>query len=397
MGGFGGMGMGGYGMGGYGVGGFGYPGAYGGAYNAPMTTSTANIPANQTPSSIASGTAGSTTPANPDLTGAYLGAGTPGGPQGRIPRVIPNPFDNTLLVQGTPQEWEQISGIIEQLDVPPRQVLIDAKIYEVNLTGQFSAGVQAYLQKVGASSGSNNSNGSGQSSGPALSRQLEGTSTGTLTLTAGLLVGHSRELLGLLTASEQTTRAKVVSAPSVIATDSVAASINVGQTVPTLAAQAVIPGVQQGGSNVFTNTVSNVNTGVTLNILARVNSSGIVTLMINQDYSIPVPPSPGAAIQSPSFTRRNVQTQLTVRDGDTVALGGIIQESDTSASGGIPFLHRLPVVGTAFGNKNSTKLRTELIVFLTPRVIYDSSQLSDASEELKSKLKRLRKILREQE
>src|SRR5581483_8177830 len=119
--------------------------------------------------------------------------------------------------------------------------------------------------------------------------------------------------------------------------------------------------------------------------------------MINQDYSIPVPPSPGAAIQSPSFTRRNVQTQLTVRDGDTVALGGIIQESDTSASSGIPFLHRLPVVGTAFGNKNSTKLRTELIVFLTPRVIYDSSQLSDASEELKSKLKRLRKILREQE
>ena len=61
--------------------------------------------------------------------------------------MIPNPFDNTLLVQGTPQEWEQINSLLRQLDVPPRQVLIDAKIYELDLTGAFSAGVQSYLEK----------------------------------------------------------------------------------------------------------------------------------------------------------------------------------------------------------------------------------------------------------
>ena len=64
-----------------------------------------------------------------------------------MPHIIPNPFDNTLLVQGTPQEWEQISSLLRQLDVPPRQVLIDAKIYEVDLTGAFSAGVQSYLDQ----------------------------------------------------------------------------------------------------------------------------------------------------------------------------------------------------------------------------------------------------------
>ena len=60
-----------------------------------------------------------------------------------MPHVIPNPFDNTLLVQGTPQEWEQIKNLLRQLDVAPRQVLIDAKIYELDLTGAFS-GLESY-------------------------------------------------------------------------------------------------------------------------------------------------------------------------------------------------------------------------------------------------------------
>jgi general secretion pathway protein D len=132
-----------------------------------------------------------------------------------------------------------------------------------------------------------------------------------------------------------------------------------------------------------------------MNVLARVNSSGIVTLMINQEVSAPVAPSPSAAIQSPSFSRRTFQTQVTVQDGDTVAIGGIIQETDTNSSGGIPFLHRIPVLGIAFGNKNSTKTRTELVVFMTPRVIYDTNQITEASDDLVYKLRRLQKMIRE--
>ena len=80
-------------------------------------------------------------------------------PYGRTsgPRIIPNPYDNTLLVQGTPQEWEQIRHLLEQLDIPPRQVLIDAKIYEVDLNGDLTFGVESFLQKRGAA----NANGSG--------------------------------------------------------------------------------------------------------------------------------------------------------------------------------------------------------------------------------------------
>jgi general secretion pathway protein D len=263
-------------------------------------------------------------------------------------------------------------------------VLIEAKIYEVSLTGAFASGVAAYLQQKGTTT-------SGQTS---VSRQLVGSATANgLGLTAGMLVGRSRELMTFLTAQETTQRTKVISAPSVIATDSISASINVGTEVPTLTAQAVT-GVQSAGSSLFANTISNRNSGVTLNVMARVNPSGIVTLMINQEVSSPQAPAAGA-IQSPSFSKRSVQTQVTVQDGDTIAIGGIINESNGSSSAGVPFLHRIPGIGAAFGSKSVSRERTEMIIFMTPKVIYDTTDIVEASDELKSRLKRLQKIVKE--
>ncbi len=391
----GGYGMGGYGMGGYGAG---YAGGYGaggyqtGAYgavpgNSPtMTGIGGSTLAGQTPSVGSVGTSVSGLGTTGDLTGSYLGAGMTGG-YGYLmhPRIIPNPLDNTLLIQGTPQEWEQIKNLIQQIDLPPRQVLIEAKVYEIDLTGDLSAGVENYLQKRG----------------PASDRAYTGSSnfnfTPGLNLSAGLLVGQARELLSFLQATETTTRAKVISAPSVIATDSIQASINVGETVPTLSSQSA-SNVSVGGTTAFANNVSNVSTGVQLNILARVNPSGIVTMQIDQDVSAPTPPPTGVNVvaNSPSFSQRQVKTQVTVQDGDTVSIGGIIQETDSSTSSGIPFLHRLPVVGVVFGNKSRSTSRTELIVFLTPHVIYDTNQIAEATEELKSRLKRVGKLMKDE-
>jgi general secretion pathway protein D len=379
----GGMGGGGYGGGGYGATGGGY-GA--GGYATPMGSTAMNF--NQGmgyPVSTGAGT--STNPmaaagTNTDLTGSYLGNNPGGAPGTRIPHVIPNPFDNTLLIQGTPQEYEQINSLLRQLDVPPRQVLIDAKIYEVDLSGAFSAGVSSYLEQ--------------KDTGGTLSRVLNATAgSGGLGLSVGALVLKSHELLGVLQTSEVTQNARVISAPSIIATDSIPATMNVGQSVPMLTSQAVVGGVTAGGSSPFASTVSNVTTGVTLSITARVNSSGVVTMIINQQVSSPIQPSAGG-IQSPSFSNRSFETQLTVQDGDTVAIGGFIQETYGITSSGVPFLHRIPILGAAFGSKSISKARTELIVFLTPRVIYDTNQISDATDEIKSSLKHIQKLDREQ-
>ena len=383
-GGYGGMGggyggMGGYGqgyggMGGYGQGYGGYGQGMGGYSQMPVA------------SPVVSGIGGAATGSGVGQTGEYLGAGAAAAGRGnqRMPHVIPNPFDNTILIQGTPQEYGQILGLLRQLDIPPRQVLIDAKIYEVDLKGAFAAGVTAYLEQKNSSAAG------------AAGRILNVASgAGGVALTTGALVLRSHELLAAVTASETTSYTRVIAAPSIIATDSIAATMNVGDDVPTLTSQAV-GGVTSGGSSLFTNTVSTRSSGVTLNILARINSSGIVTLVINQNVSSPQPVSASSAIQSPSFSNRSFQTQVTVQDGDTVAIAGIIQENNLQASAGVPFLHRLPGIGALFGAKTISKDRTELVVFLTPRVIYDTNQMVEATDEIKSMMKRIPKLIKEE-
>jgi general secretion pathway protein D len=164
--------------------------------------------------------AGSATPvpatgANGDLTGTYMGLSAMGqGGYARGPSVIPNPFDNTILVRSTPQEWEQIQNLLRQIDVPPRQVLIDAKIYELDLSGSYSAGLQSTLEN-------NSVGGSHAISGAG------GSVTAGLGITDGFLVSHALQLLGTLTLAETTNDAKVIAAPSIIATDSIPAVMNV--------------------------------------------------------------------------------------------------------------------------------------------------------------------------
>lgn len=400
-----GMGMGGYPMSGMGYGNIGYGNmgygnaGYGNAYAGAFA------PTNMTGSAAASQIANTQggQPGGPDQTGQYMGNQAGSAVVGRRkPNVVPNPFNNTLLIQGTAQEYEQIANLVRQLDVAPRQVLIDCKIYEVDLDNEFAAGVETFLQSPGSTAAtgvSNNGVNTPSSNGIAgLSPAQALTAAagpGGLALTAGKVVLNSRQLLGLLTASENRGRSKVISSPSIIATDGMPAVMNVGSQVPVLTSQALTSGVQSSGSSVFANTVSSQTTGVTLSITPRISSTGVVTMLISQQVQAPQAAPATGAIQSPSFSNRSMSTQLTIMDGDTVAIGGAILETHTESSGGVPFLHRIPIIGAAFGAKSTSTQRTELIIFLTPRVIYDSNQLLDATEELKSNLKRVGKLIRD--
>ncbi len=404
--GMGGYGMGGYGMGGYGMGGYGMGmGGYGMA-NANMMGSALGAGGLNAGGAGGAGGAGAGTGSGlgvataasgvgagyGDLTGSYLGMGGMGmygmGMYGmRGPRVVPNISDNSLLILATPDEYDGLLKLLTALDVPPRQVLIEAKIFEVKLTGALSWGLDWYLNGKGEGAPGS---GSSSTSSP---RSLAGNFTSSsLNLSAGWLISQSKQLLGLLSTSEVASKTKVISTPSVIATDSIPAAINVGAEVPTLTAQAV-SGVQSGGSSLFANTITNRQTGVSLNLTARVNPSGVVTMQISQEVSSPEAP-PVGGIQSPSFSKRTISTQVTVQDGDTIAIGGIINETNGESSGGVPFLHRIPGLGFAFGNKSFNKERTELVVFLTPRVIYDTNAIADASDELITNMKRVQKIIR---
>jgi general secretion pathway protein D len=354
-------------------------GQYGGQY-APAAATSPFGPANtQGANPQATGAA--------DLTGTFLGNAPGAGQQpGRQPKVVANPFNNTLLIQASPQDYDNILSLLKDLDVPPRQVLIEAKIYSIDLNHAFSSDVKAQLQQVSGST-------TPVTSHSFFSQFVSDFGNGATNLSTAALVGKTHQLLAAVQLQESEGRSKVLSAPSVIATDSIPASINVGTEVPTLTAQAVT-GVQSGGNSLFANSVSGQNTGVTLSILARVTPTGVVTMIINQDVSSAIPTTT-SSISSPSFDKKSIQTQITVQDGDTVAIGGIIDERNGVASSGVPVLHRIPILGAAFGTRSYSKARTELIIFITPRVIYDSNQMQDATEELKGRLRMSKKLITE--
>ena len=303
--------------------------------------------------------------------------------QGEI-KIVADDQNNALIVQCSAQDFEVIEETIRELDRVPRQVLINVKIYEVVLDEELSMGVSAFLQErskpvVTSPSATTASYGTG------------GAVSAGLNLATKVLMGDTRELVSFLNAQETRNRSRVLSAPSVIASDNVAANIQVGSQIPILTSQGVVPGGTGGGS-LFSNTISNRSTGVILNVTPRINAGGWVTLTVQQEVSSPGAP-PTAGIQSPTINIRSVDTQVTIKNGQTIALGGIISETNGISRNRVPLLGRIPGLGLLFGNTSRKKSRTELIALITPHVIEDIDQASDLTEELKSTLKGLKKEL----
>ncbi len=303
--------------------------------------------------------------------------------QGEI-KIVADEQNNALIVQCSPQDFEIIEETIRELDRVPRQVLIKVKIYEVVLDNELSMGISAFLQdrnKPVVTSPSVTTAGYGTGGG----------GSGALNLATKVLMGDTRELVAFLNAQETRNRSRVLSAPSIIASDNIAANIQVGSQIPILTSQGVVPGGTGGGS-LFSNTIRSRNTGVILNVTPRINAGGWVTLAVQQEVSSPGPP-PTAGIQSPSINIRSVETQVTIKNGQTIAIGGIISDTAGVSRNGLPILSRIPGLGLLFGNTSRKKTRTELIALITPHVIEDIEQAADLTEDLKSTLKDLKKEL----
>jgi len=307
------------------------------------------------------------------------GEGTTTAPEKRL-RIITDPVSNSIIVQGTAQEYADIAKTLEKLDVVPRQVLIEARVYEVDITGDLSFGLTYALQQRGAGK---------------TPLQFLGdygvTTAGSLTASTGSVIGQTRQLMDFLIATENRSRVKTLSAPTVLTTDSTEARIQVGESVPVLTSAGLAAGGQIGGNSLYTSTVTNVDTGIILTVTPRITSTGLVSLTIDQEISNAVPPASGSGIQSPSFTKRSVTTHAVAQDGQTIALGGLISYNYSKTVNRIPLLGDIPWLGMLFGSTSYTTTETELIVLLTPRIISTLPGANAATRELRDKLKDLRR------
>ena len=333
---------------------------------APPTT----LPAQPPPSPFAP-----VAPAQPGPT-------TPSTPAGQSNvRIIADEITNSLIIQSTPQEWNEIERTLQQLDILPRQVLIDAQIFEVTLDHSLSLGISAFLQSRGTLSSNPQTTASfaGANGPPSLSVQ---------TLTS---LGRTRELVAFLNASENRSRVRTLSAPSVLVKDNTAADFQVGAEVPVATTSSITP-VQSGGTNLFAQTIQFRPTGVLMRVKPQINDSGSLTLEISQEVS-----QAGAnttSVLAPVIAKSSVNSTIVVQDSQTIAIGGFMRENVELARSRLPLLGRIPVAGMLFGNTRNANSRSELIILITPHVLRTRDEAEVSTEELKSKLKEVQKLLR---
>lgn len=295
-------------------------------------------------------------------------------------KIIADPITNSLIVQATPQEWAEIERTLQQLDILPRQVLIDAQIYEVTLSDSLNLSLTASLQNSAPLKGNAQTTASFDGGPPALIGQTFA------------FVGRTRALVAFLNASENRARVRTLSAPSVLVKDNFAADFTVGADVPVPTSSAVAAGVQSGGNSVFTQTIAFRSVGVLMRVRPQINEGGTLTLDISQEVS-DAQPNTTDTIAAPVIGRSAVTSTIVVQDNETVAISGFVRENRELDRSRLPLLGRIPGVGVLFGNTSNTSARTELIVLITPHVVRTRQEAESATEELKNKLREVKKLL----
>jgi len=283
---------------------------------------------------------------------------------------------NSLLIQATQTQYDSILAAITRIDEEPLQVLIEAQIVDVVLNDTLQFGVNWFLSNRAANI-------------PGVGVEDFGREFWDVDIGGGFLSTVSRVSGGgkqfveaTITALDEVSDVRTLAAPSLLVRNNATASITVGTQVPVQSSS-----ISTGTNNVVSS-AQYVSTGVTLNVTPRINPGGLVYLDIAQDVSFPGERNEDISTSgNPPINNKSVSSQVAVQSGQTVFLGGLIQESSAVSQSGLPFLSRVPGVGRLFGSKQRANDRTETLVMITPTVIESSADLRQISDDLRKEFK----------
>ncbi|WP_343897974.1 type II secretion system secretin GspD, partial [Craurococcus roseus] len=304
--------------------------------------------------------------------GGYPNGGAEGNGLPPAPiRVVADEAQNALIVYASQTDWRLVERAILVLDRPPNQVAIDAVIAEVTLNDDLEYGLSWFFR----SGVFEFSNSAGLTGAPA-----------PVFPGFNLLYSGNADARVVLRALANITNVRVISSPQVMVLSNQTARLRVGDSVPIVTQQAI------GGGITDTRIVNSVqlrDTGVSLDVTPRVNAAGNVLLEVDQDVSDAVRTTT-SGIDSPTIQQRRLRSMVSVPNGETVALGGLIREGETRNRTGIPFVQDVPVLRELMGVASRARRRTELLVLLTPRVVQTAEDMRRVTEELRLRMHSMR-------
>lgn len=321
----------------------------------------------ETPAPTAAPTA--PTPAPSSASGISLSSGG-------STRIVADEERNALLISGTAREYRAVLRALKQLDRRPLEVLIEVTIADVTLSNRLEYGIRWFFQT--------------DSGRHAISQtDLDDTGlAGVAAVAPGLSYVYSatnaKAVLDLLSS---VTDVEVISAPQLLVLNNQEAQLQVGEQVP------VLTGEETTSSGGLATTVELKDVGVILNVTPRVNDSGLIILDIEQEVS-QVSEDASAGSLTPTISKRIVTTSVAVQSGQTVALGGMIQDNRNNTKVGVPILSKIPFLGALFRYTTDTVSRSELLVLVSPRIIRDERDALEATAELRRRMEDLERLER---
>lgn len=328
----------------------------------------------------------------PGVAGGVQSAGT-GGPAVEFEsgvRVTADPATNSLVISAAPQDYATLRDVIQQLDIPRRQVLVEAIIFEVSMTKAKQLGIEMQGGTSVAGQAVAFGRVNFRNLNPLTQSVQNGdlTGVGTLSGLLGALISQQSIVLSdgtkipagavLLSALEADTDVNVLSAPTIMTTDNEEAEIVVGQNVPFVTSRSTN---ETNLANTFSQ-VDRRDVGITLRLTPQISEGETVRLLLFQEVSALVPTSQTEVLQlGPTTTVRSATTSVVVKDSQTVAIGGLISDSMRASQQGVPYLSDIPVLGNLFKFDDKSKEKVNLIILLTPRILRNPTALTSLTDE----------------
>lgn len=265
---------------------------------------------------------------------------------------------NSLIFYTSGAEYQAMLPLVARLDVMPKQVMLEVAIAEVTMTDEFKFGVD-----VAFSSG--NFSFSNAFGGKEIGGSVLKWASGGSTIDAQ--------------AFESNKWVNVLSKPTLLVRDGVAASIQVGTDIPVVGKTTTDPTTGTSRS------IEYRKTGISVKVTPTINAQGVVIMTIDQTNSNTV--DGGSEVEgNPQIFERSLSTEVVAESGQTVIMGGLISENNNDNSSGLPGLRGLPFIGPLFGNTTNTKIKTELVIMVTPKVISRSDEWDDIKTKLRQGL-----------
>lgn len=291
---------------------------------------------------------------------------------------------NSLLITADGDTMESLLAVVDSLDIRRAQVLVEAIIVEVEDSDDRELGIQ-WMYRDNDNGFGSSTTGSGEL-GAVASGALDDSDdglvdlAGTLASTSGQMFGIGRlgertDFLGILNMLQEDSSTNILSTPNLLTTDNHTASISVGQEVPFATGSYASTGNNSNPTNPF-RTIERRDVGILLEVTPHVNAGDSVVMDISQEISSL---SDLNSQDGPITNQRTLETQVLAGNGETVVLGGLIEEEVQNSVQKVPFLGDVPWLGRLFRNQSDSVIKTNLMIFIRATVIEDDELLRGAT------------------